>query len=178
MARVPPPSRNPDAIGEAGRNMMRIGLVAMAVVGVVTFFIATGRVELDEPLVVTATPVQADPWQEGAGPLRVNVEVKIANNANEGLPLDVSSQCEIFRWFVVDEADSLIQSQREETPCLDMPVTGHLDPKHSLTGTYTLELDPRRVKPGNYRLFARYWGYEIRQPFTIVEELPAAEPQE
>lgn len=178
MARVPPPSRNPDAAGEAGRNMMRIGLVAMAVVGVVTFFIATGRVELDEPLVVTATPVQVDPWHDGREPIRVDVEMKIANNSKEGLPLDVASQCEIFRWFVVDEADNLVQSQTEETPCIDMPVTGHLDPKHSLTGAYTLELDPRRVKPGSYRLFARYWGHEVRQPFDIVEVPPAAEPQE
>ncbi|WP_339834103.1 hypothetical protein [uncultured Parvibaculum sp.] len=165
MSKVPPP-RQPDVADTAGRNMMRIGLVAMAVVGVVTFFIATGRVQLEEPLVVTATPVQVEPWRADA-PLKLDVEVKIANNSDEGLPLNVDSQCEIFRWIVLDAENEFVQSQSGNEPCVDLPVSGFLDPKHSLTGAYALELDPARVRPGDYRLFARYWGYEIRQPFTI-----------
>jgi hypothetical protein len=159
----------------AGRNMMRIGLVAMSMVGVVTFFIVTGRVDLEEPLVVTATPVQVASWRADA-PLKLDVEMKIANNSKEGLPLEAASQCEIFRWFVVDTNDDLVQSQSGSEPCVELPVSGFLDPKHSLTGAYALELDPNRVKPGDYRLFARYWGYEVRQSFTIAEDLPEPEP--
>lgn len=166
MSRVPP-SRDPNDVADsAGRNMMRIGLVAMAVVGVVTFFIATGRVELDEPLVVTATPVQVGTWIAGA-PVKLDVEVQIVNNSDEGLPLEVSSQCEIFRWIVLDAESEFVQSQSGGEACVEVPVSGFLDPKHSLTGAYTLELDPARVKPGEYRLLARYWGHEIRQPFTV-----------
>lgn len=165
MSRVPP-SREPDAADTAGRNMMRIGLVAMAVVGVVTFFIATGRVQLDEPLVVTATPVQVEPWREDA-PLKLDVEMKIVNNSDDGLPLEAASQCEIFRWIVLDAESEFVQSQGEGDACVDLPVSGFLDPKHSLTGAYALELDPKRVRPGDYRLLARYWGYEVRQSFTI-----------
>ncbi|MEX2248076.1 MAG: hypothetical protein WD671_00465, partial [Parvibaculum sp.] len=161
--------------GTAGRNMMRIGLVAMSMVGVVTFFIVTGRVDLEEPLVVTATPVQVASWREDA-PVKLDVEMKIANNSKEGLPLEAASQCEIFRWIVLDAESEFVQSQTGGEPCVELPVSGFLDPKHSLTGAYTLELDPTRVKPGEYRLLARYWGYEVRQPFTIVEELPEPEP--
>ncbi len=165
MSRTPSP-REPDAADTAGRNMMRIGLVAMAVVGVVTFFIVTGRVELDEPLVITATPVQVAPWREGA-PVKLDVEMKIVNNSKDGLPLNVASQCEIFRWIVLDAESEFVQSQSDREACVDLPVSGFLDPKHSLTGAYALELDPTRVQPGEYRLLARYWGHEVRQSFTI-----------
>ncbi|GEM_PF-1154850 len=166
MSRVPP-SRDPNDVADsAGRNMMRIGLVAMAVVGVVTFFIATGRVELEEPLVVTATPVQVGTWVAGA-PVKLDVEVKIANNSNEGLALEVASQCDIFRWIVLDAESEFVQSQAGGDACIDLPVSGFLDPKHSLTGAYALELDPKRVTPGDYRLLVRYWGYEVRRSFTI-----------
>jgi hypothetical protein len=99
--------------------------------------------------------------------LTLNVDMRLQNNEEEGLPLKADSQCEIFRWFVADTENNLVQSQGSDGVCVDLPVTGFLDPKHALTSSYTLTLDPRRVRPGSYTLFIRFWGYELREPLTI-----------
>jgi hypothetical protein len=33
--------------------------------------------------------------------------------------------------------------------------------------TFVLDLDPSRVRPGDYLLFLRYWGHEATEPVTI-----------
>ncbi|MEP2829202.1 hypothetical protein [Parvibaculum sp.] len=161
-------SRNgPESAAEkASSNMMRLGLVAVAMSGVIAFYVLTGRVELNDPVEVTARIAQPATWTANA-PLTLNVAVTLANNTDEAMPLSLPSQCDIFRWFVADEDHNLVQSQRNDEPCLDVPMKGNLDAKTSISGEFTLTLDPARVKPGDYILFLRYWGYELREPVTI-----------
>lgn len=162
MSRTPPP----DAAGEAGRNMMRFSLVVLAMVGVVMFFVVTGRVDMSEPVELTATVTQPATWN-AAAPLELEVVLTLANNTEEALPLELPSQCEIFRWFLADKDKNLVQSQRDDEPCVDIPIKGALEPKHNMTGNYTVKLDPARVPPGDYILFIRYWAHELREPITI-----------
>ena len=154
------------AAEKASSNMMRLGLVAVAMSGVIAFYVLTGRVELNDPVEVTARIAQPATWTANA-PLTLNVAVTLANNTDEAMPLSLPSQCDIFRWFVADEDHNLVQSQRNDEPCLDVPMKGNLDAKTSISGEFTLTLDPARVKPGDYILFLRYWGYELREPVTI-----------
>ncbi|ABS64486.1 hypothetical protein Plav_2879 [Parvibaculum lavamentivorans DS-1] len=155
-----------EAAEEAGRNMMRFALVALAMVGVVMFFIVTGRVDMSEPVELTARLSQPATYS-ATSLTTLDVSLTLANNTDEALPLELRSQCDIFRWFVTDEDKNLVQSQRDDEPCVNLPVTGALEPKTNMTGNYTLNLDPTRVTPGDYILFIRYWGYEIREPLTI-----------
>lgn len=156
----------PDPASEAGSNMMRIAFVVLGMVGVIAFFIVTGRVEMNEPVELTASITQPLTHKPGE-PLLLEVAVVLANNTEEPLPLALPSQCDIFRWFIADSERDLVQSQRDDEPCVELPVTGELEAKHTMSGTYTLKLDPARVAPGDYILFIRYWGHEIREPVTI-----------
>ena len=160
-------TNDPDsAAARARSNLIRLSLVVLAMTGVIAFYLGTGRVDLRDPVEITARVTQPVTWTE-TGPLTLEVHVTLANNTDEPLPLSLPSQCDIFRWFVTDEDRNLVQSQRGDEPCVDVPMKGSLEAKHSISGEFTLSLDPARVKPGSYILFLRYWGHELREPITI-----------
>jgi hypothetical protein len=46
-------------------------------------------------------------------------------------------------------------------------VSTYLEKNHAMNETFPVELDPKRVKPGEYLLFVRYWGHEANTPITI-----------
>ncbi len=155
-----------DAASKAGSNLTRMSLVFLAMGGVIAFYVGTGRVQLNEPVELTASVSQPNTWTE-AGPLPLEVGVTLANNTQEPLALETGSQCDIFRWFLTDEDQNFVQSQRGEETCVEVPVRGELEGNHTISGNYTLTLDTSRVKPGDYILFLKYWGHEIREPITI-----------
>jgi hypothetical protein len=155
-----------DAADKAGSNLTRMSLVFLAMGGVIAFYIGTGRVQLNDPVELTASISQPNTWTE-TGPLALDVSVTLANNTEEPLPLEVASQCDTFRWFLTDEDQNFVQSQRGEETCVEVPVRGELEGKHTISGNYTLTLDTSRVEPGNYILFLKYWGHELREPITI-----------
>ncbi|MBX3447349.1 MAG: hypothetical protein KF765_11400 [Parvibaculaceae bacterium] len=161
------PSRDPnEAALNARSNLIRMSLVFMAMAGVIAFYIGTGRVQLNDPVELTVQVTQPRSWTE-AGPLTLAVNVTLANNTGEAMPLEIDSQCKIFRWFLTDRDQNFVQSQRGDEACVDVPMRGELEGKHSISGEYELELDPSRVKPGDYILFMNYWGNERREPVTI-----------
>ncbi|MEQ8378163.1 hypothetical protein [Parvibaculum sp.] len=155
-----------DAAARAGNNLTRISLVFLAVAGVIVFYVGTGRISLSEPVELTANISQPNTWTE-TGPLSLDVTVTLANNTEEPLALETGSQCDIFRWFLTDEDQNFVQSQRGEETCVEVPVRGELEGNHTISGNYTLPLDTSRVKPGDYILFLKYWGHERREPITI-----------
>lgn len=161
------PEKNPrDAASTASSNLTRMSLVFVAMAGVIAFYIGTGRVQLNDPVELTTRISQPATWTQ-AGPVTLDVAVTLANNTEEPLPLEVASQCETFRWFLTDAEQNFVQSQRGEETCVEVPVRGELEGKHTISGNYTLTLDPSRVKPGDYILFLKYWGHETREPVTI-----------
>lgn len=155
-----------DAASAASSNLIRMALVVLAMAAVIAYYIGTGRVQLNEPVELTARIAQPATWT-AAGPLTLTVGVTLANNRDEPLQLETSSQCNIFRWFLTDDNRDFIQSQRADDACIEVPVRGELEGNHTISGEYTLTLDPARVKPGDYIIFLNYWGHELRQPLTI-----------
>ena len=155
-----------EAAQNARSNLVRMSLVFVAMAGVIAFYVGTGRVQLNEPVELTANVTQPRSWTE-TGPLTLAVSVTLANNTGEAMPLEIGSQCNIFRWFLTDRDQNFVQSQRGDEACLDVPMRGELEGKHSISGEYTLELDPARVKPGDYILFLNYWGIERLEPITF-----------
>lgn len=155
-----------DAADKAGSNLTRMSLVFLAMGGVIVFYVGTGRVQLNDPVELTASISQPNTWTE-TGPLSLAVGVTLANNTEEPLALETGSQCDIFRWFLTDGDQNFVQSQRNEETCVEVPVRGELEGKHTISGDYTLTLDPSRAKPGDYILFLKYWGYELRENVTI-----------
>ena len=160
-------SRDPsEAAQNARSNLIRMSLVFMAMAGVIAFYIGTGRVQLNDPVELTARIAQQQAWTE-TGPLSLKVNVTLANNTGEAIPLEAGNNCEIFRWFLTDEDRNFIQAEREEEICFAVPVRDQLQGKHQVTGEYILTLDPGRVAPGRYILFMQFWGNELREPVKI-----------
>lgn len=143
-----------------------MSLVFMAMAGVIAFYVGTGRVQLNEPVELTATVSQQQKWTE-SGPLALKVNVTLANNTGEPMPLEAANTCEIFRWFLTDEDRNFVQAQRDEEVCIAVPVRDQLEGKHQVSGEYELALDTSRVKSGRYILFIKYWGNELREPVTL-----------
>lgn len=161
-----PPKDPKEAAKNAGSNLVRMSLVFMAMAGVIAFYIGTGRVQLNDPVELTAHVSQQKAWTE-SGPLALKVNVTLANNTGEPMPLEAANNCEIFRWFLTDEDRNFVQAQREEEVCIAVPVRDQLEGKHQVSGEYDLSLDTSRVKPGRYILFIKYWGNELREPVKI-----------
>lgn len=160
-------SRDPsEAAQNARSNLVRMSLIFMAMAGVIAFYVGTGRVQLSEPIELTARIAQQQAWTE-AGPLELKVNVTLANNTGEPIPLEAGNNCEIFRWFLTDEDRNFVQAQRDEEICFAVPVRDQLMGKHQVTGEYMLGIDTGRVKPGRYILFIKFWGNELREPVKI-----------
>ncbi|MDX5366831.1 MAG: hypothetical protein LPK88_10350 [Alphaproteobacteria bacterium] len=155
-----------EAAANARSNLIRMSLVFMAVAGVIAFYVGTGRVQMNDPVELTARIAQQQVWTED-GPLELKVNITLANNTGEPIPLEAENNCTIFRWFLTDEDRNFVQAQRDEDVCIAVPVRDQLQGKHQVAGEYMLPLDTARVKPGRYILFMKYWGNELREPITI-----------
>jgi hypothetical protein len=155
-----------EAASNASSNLVRMSLVFMAMAGVIAFYVGTGRVQLGDPVELTARIAQQQAWTE-AGPLALKVNVTLANNTGDPITLEAGNNCEVFRWFLTDEDRNFIQSQRDEEVCIAVPIRDQLEGKHQISGEYMLTLDTGRVKPGRYILFMQYWGHELREPIKV-----------
>lgn len=152
-------ARPPQA--DLGKRMMNQALVVLAMVGVIAFFIYSGNVEMDEPVSLTV-----ETTQPAGEPLRLNVAVKLTNNTKDGIALTVPTQCDVFNWFLTGKDKEFVQSKKDET-CAQQTVSTWLDAKHAMSENFVLDLDPARVKPGDYLLFLRYWGHEATAEVAI-----------
>ena len=148
------------------RNIVLSSLVMLAVVGVIAYFIATGKVDMGDPVRMEATVEQTVDYAPEHGPV-LTVSATVVNDTDETLPVQAETQCKIFQWFLLDMDGALIQAQNPDPSCADVPATNFIEPHHKMTNKFTLELDQRRVEPGDYVLFIRYWGYEGRQRVTV-----------
>ncbi|MDR3499971.1 MAG: hypothetical protein P4L72_12185 [Parvibaculum sp.] len=146
------------------QRMMNMAVVMLATVGVIAYFIYTGNVQPDEPVKLVVTTEQGAVAADGQIPF--GLTVRLENNTKDGLVLTAPTQCDVFRWFITNTNKEFVQSQATGM-CAQVVVTNYLEGNHAMTEKYTLELDPARVKPGEYLLFVRYWGHELTQPLTI-----------
>lgn len=158
MARPPQP--------DLGKRMMNQALAVLAMIGVIVYFVYAGNIEPDEPVTLTVATAQTENAVPGQ-PIKFNVTLKLANNTKDGVALTVPTQCEVFNWFLTGKDKEFVQSKKEEAACPKQTVSTWLDGKHTMNETFVLDLDPARVKPGDYLLFLRYWGHELTEPVTI-----------
>lgn len=148
------------------RNITLSSLVFLAVVGVIAYFIVTGKVDMGDPVRMEANVTQTVNYGPTQGPV-LQVEATVVNDQDETLPVQAKTQCKIFQWFLLDKDGALIEAQLPNPNCADVPATNFIEPHHKMTDKFTLQLDQRRVQPGDYVLFMRYWGHEGRQQVTI-----------
>lgn len=148
------------------RTVSLSSLVMLSVVGVVAYFIYTGKVDMGDPVRMDASVEQTVDYGPDRGPV-LSADVTIVNDTDETLTVQSETQCKIFQWFLLDMDGALIEAQLPDPNCADVPATNFIEPHHKMTDNFTLELDRRRVQPGDYVLFMRYWGYEGRQRITI-----------
>lgn len=166
MAPTPPKITPPKAAAELGQRIVGSTIAVMAMAGVIAYFIYTGQVLPDEPVVYTATPTQTEPYVAGK-PVKLTIDARIENHDAQPLQLSSPTVCDIFEWFVTDTAGELVQSQKTPDMCAQVLAQQVLTKNQALSDSYQIELDPTRVKPGEYRLFTRFWGMETNQSITI-----------
>ncbi len=151
---------------EYGKRMMNQALAVLAMVGVIIYFLYAGNVQPDEPVTFGTTVTQASATAPGQ-PIKLDVALTLTNNTKDGIALTVPTQCEVFNWFLTDTDKEFVQSKNEEPDCPKQTVSTWLDGKHAMNETFTLDLDPNRVKPGTYLLFLRYWDHKTIERVTI-----------
>lgn len=159
-------NKPPKITSDLGQRMMGSTLAIMAMAGVMAYFIYTGQVLPDEPVVYKATSMQTESYAEGR-PTKLTIDVRIENYVEKPLQLSSPTQCEIFEWFVTDPKGELVQSQTTPDACVQMMAQQVLSKNQAISDSYSIELDPARMKPGEYRLFTRYWGMETNQVLDI-----------
>lgn len=158
-----PPPKQPS---ELGQRMMNMSFAMLAVIGVIAYFIYTGTVKPDEPVKLTLTATQTEPAAPDT-PIKVSLAVRLENNDDKGLALTAPTRCDVFRWFLTDTKKEFVQSQADDQVCAQVTVSTWLEAHHAMSETFAIELDPKRVKPGDYRFFIRYWGHETNEAITI-----------
>lgn len=157
---------NPKTPSDLGKRMINMSFAVLAAVGVIAYFIYTGAVKPDEPVTLTVTTDQPEASVANQ-PVKVDVTVRLENNTKETQALTAATQCDVFRWFLTDDKKEFVQSQADDKVCAQVTVSTALAGRHIMTEKFPVELDPRRVHPGDYRLFIRYWGQETDVPLTI-----------
>lgn len=162
MATPPPPAKPSDL----GQRMITSSIAIMAIVGVIVYFLYTGAVELDEPVQLTVVAAVPDAATADK-PIAVDLALTLENGGKEGIALTAPTACEVFRWFLTDTENEFVQSQADAEVCAQVTVSTYLDGRHAMKETFPIKLDPARVKPGEYRIHVRYWGYETEAPVVV-----------
>lgn len=157
-------ARSPHA--ELGQRMMNQAFAVLAIVAVIAYFIYSGNVQVDEPVTLAVTTSQTQPSVPGK-PFALELTLRLTNNTKEGMALTSPTQCDVLRWFITGKDKEFVQSQNDDQVCEKVTVSSWLDAQHSINETRVLQLDPARVRPGDYLIFVRYWGHEVEAPLTI-----------
>ncbi|MDE1174442.1 MAG: hypothetical protein PW790_12345 [Parvibaculaceae bacterium] len=152
--------------GETGRRMMFMSLLILATGIFAAYLSYTGAINLGNPVDLAISVNQPMPIDALRPTADLDVTVKLQNNENKVLTLTAPDSCSIFRWILVDPSGEFVQSGISDN-CPDVRITRFVEAKQSLEETYPLPLDTRRVKPGDYALLIRYWGYEDRVKLTL-----------
>lgn len=156
---------DPTPVKDLGKSMMNQAFVVTAMVLLIFYFVYTGKVQPDEPvtLEITATQGTTEPGKD----IPVTVAVKLSNNTKEGMSLTVPTQCDTFNWFLTGPDKEFVQAKGTEDVCPKTAVSTWLEGEKAMQENFVLQLDPARVRPGEYKLFMRYWGHEMTQDITI-----------
>lgn len=151
---------------DLGRRMMTQALVVLSMCAVIVYFIYSGNVQLDDPVSLKVELTQGTPTTPG-GEIPLTVDITFANNTDKGMALTAPTQCDVFNWFVTGTDKEFVQAKNDPADCPKQAVTTWLDSKHQMKETFKVGLDPKRVHPGDYLFFVRYWGHESIENLKI-----------
>jgi len=151
---------------DLGKRMMSQALVVLAMCGVIVYFVYTGNIQPDDPVSLKIALTQGTPETPG-GAIPLTVDVTFSNNTDKGMALTAPSQCDVFNWFVTGTDKEFVQAKDDPADCPKQTVTTWLDSKHAMKETFKIGLDPKRVHPGDYLFFVRYWGHESIEKLKI-----------
>jgi len=157
---------DPKTPSDLGKRMMNMSFAMLAAIGVIAYFIYTGAVKPDEPVTLTVTTEQPEA-SSADKPIKLDLTVRLENNTEEVQALTAPTQCDVFRWFLTDDKKEFVQSQGDDKVCAQVTVSTALAARHVMTEKFPITLDPKRVHPGDYRFFVRYWGHEADVAVTI-----------
>lgn len=99
----------------------------------------------------------------------VEITLNLENRRRDNIDLIVESDCQVFRWFLLDNAGSFVQAQYQES-CGEHAVAEVLRGRGTLVRTTTIALNTSRLDPGQrYRLAVEFWGYQSVVRFRARE---------
>jgi len=117
---------------------------------------------IDMPQTITIVPTESV--------AQVELTLNLQNRAASDIDLVANNDCEVFQWFLLDNAGSFVQGQMLNG-CGDYPVADVLRGRGTLVRTTTIPLYTGRLDPGQrYQLAVRFWGYETMKRFRIRAE--------
>ncbi len=102
----------------------------------------------------------------------VEFTLHLENSSGEDVDLIAANDCEVFRWYLLDQTGSFVQGQLLED-CGDFAVADALRGRGTLVRTTNIAFDTNRLTPGRrYDLMIQFWGYEARARFRAAAALP------
>jgi len=163
MAKTP---QQKAAENQLGRRLITSTLFMMAMAAGVGLLVYYGLIDLTPEEVALDVEIAQGTSPSDGSKIPFTVDLSLTNNTSETVALSAPNRCQVFRWFVMTPQEAFVQGEGEEI-CAQVMVSGTLDPDNVLTERYRIELDPKRVKPGDYNLAVRFWDYEALEPFTV-----------
>jgi hypothetical protein len=98
------------------------------------------------------------------------VSLQLKNNTQETALLEVSSPCNIIRWYITSIEGEFVQAPGAE-PCSQVVMRANLPAGNISQDELIISLDAQRYIPGQrYRLMLRYWGQDSSHEFEIETE--------
>lgn len=98
------------------------------------------------------------------------VNLQLTNNTQETAQLEVSTPCNIIRWYITNIDGDFVQAAAEET-CSQVVMKASLPAGQFSEDEQLIPLDAARFDAGvRYRLMIQYWGQDASKEFEVEFE--------
>lgn len=98
------------------------------------------------------------------------ITLRLKNNNTKIIKLVESNPCAVFRWYIVNEQDRVIQSKPNKL-CVQILATTQLKPNEQFEKSYNIVLDSLNyVADSNYRLMYKFWKHSGYHDFKIINQ--------
>lgn len=146
---------------------------AMWMVIIVTTVYALGQsdyLQNDGPMALIIDAPEKIIFPKSNAVVNLPVALELKNNTAEPAQLEVSSPCNIIRWYVTTEAGEFVQAPAEEV-CSQVVMRATLPAGQISQDGVEIPLAADRYKSGaKYQLMLRYWGQDSQHLFNVEFE--------
>lgn len=95
------------------------------------------------------------------------ISMQLENISTKAINLMESTPCSVFRWYIVDEQDKIIQSKPNKL-CVQSVASFILNPNKYIERSYKIKLHSSHyVVNSRYRLVYKFWKYAYYHDFVI-----------